>query len=181
MNNNNVVSTGRGGAGNIGHDATVYVDGDIVREGVVGESDRPQYSAGRGGAANIVPSPAMTPVTGGLGQPPPPTNSNGKGKELDGQPSTSAPGTPATAPHSGAGLGKPSELVVPETATRPVADGYENFHTGRGGQGNVYKEKYGGHSGPQKEHKAKEDKEHKEKESLLDKAKHAMGLSEKHE
>jgi len=26
---------------------------------------------------------------------------------------------------------------------------YDNFHTGRGGGGNVYKEKYGGHSGPQ--------------------------------
>jgi len=46
-------STGRGGAGNIGQDDNVYVDGDIVREGVAGESKGAEYSAGRGGAGNM--------------------------------------------------------------------------------------------------------------------------------
>lgn len=42
-----VHSTGRGGAGNIGKDDnTLYTDGGIVREGVVGESSKPEYSSG---------------------------------------------------------------------------------------------------------------------------------------
>jgi len=42
-----------------------------------------------------------------------------------------------------------SEDIIPETAMRAPGPQYDNFHTGRGGGGNVYKEKYGGHSGPQ--------------------------------
>lgn len=56
----------------------------------------------------------------------------------------------------------PSEDVVPEPATR--AGDYDNFHTGRGGQGNVHKEKYGGHSSPDRG-----------KEGLGDKVKHLFG------
>ncbi|KAK5124312.1 hypothetical protein LTR85_002015 [Meristemomyces frigidus] len=155
--NDKVVSTGRGGkhfpnrdsgrsptdfisgAGNIGEDKNTYVDGDIVREGVVGESERPEYSAGRGGAGNMVGSPRS------------------------GSPRIGSPraGTPVSA----------SEEVIPETAMRP-ADGQENFHTGRGGQGNVHKDKYGGHSSPQGGRK----------QSIVDKAKHAVGLDKnKHE
>lgn len=65
---------------------------------------------------------------------------------------------------------KPSEEVIPESATRAVqpGDGYENYHTGRGGEGNVHKEKYGGHSKPQQG-------EHKEKGGLLDKVKNVIG------
>merc|ERR1712098_181111 len=48
----------RGGAGNIGPDSTQYVDGEIVREGVVGEHGDGAFSTGRGGAANIG-SPGM--------------------------------------------------------------------------------------------------------------------------
>jgi len=48
-----VVSTGRGGAGNIGVDDTPYTDAGIVREGVVGESADGNFSTGRGGAGNI--------------------------------------------------------------------------------------------------------------------------------
>ena len=51
---------------------------------------------------------------------------------------------------------------------------YADFHTGRGGGGNVHRDKYGGHS--------KEQKEKKEgHESLIDKAKHAMGMDKKKE
>ncbi|KAL1634372.1 hypothetical protein SLS56_002382 [Neofusicoccum ribis] len=56
-----IVSTGRGGAGNIGPDPTVYTDGEIVREGVEGRSDAgKEYSTGRGGAGNIG-SPRLAP------------------------------------------------------------------------------------------------------------------------
>lgn len=41
------------GAANIGPDNTVYVDGEIVREGPVGNQGDGPYSAGRGGAGNI--------------------------------------------------------------------------------------------------------------------------------
>lgn len=43
------VSHGRGGAGNINPDNTVYVDGEVVREGIVGSHGDGAYSAGRGG------------------------------------------------------------------------------------------------------------------------------------
>ncbi|GAB7354102.1 hypothetical protein MBLNU459_g4668t1 [Dothideomycetes sp. NU459] len=123
-----LVSTGRGGAGNIGRDDTVYTDGGIVREGFVGESDHAEYSSGRGGAGNIVDSPRVRPsIVGGSAA---------------------------------------SEDVIPEPAMHnPHAQ--ENFHTGRGGGGNVHKDKYGGHSHSQ-EKKA-------DKESLGDKVKHLFG------
>ncbi|OAA64971.1 hypothetical protein ISF_04381 [Cordyceps fumosorosea ARSEF 2679] len=47
------VSHGRGGAGNINPDDTPYVDGEVVREGVIGSHGDGAYSAGRGGAGNI--------------------------------------------------------------------------------------------------------------------------------
>jgi len=51
--NSEEVSHGRGGAGNIGPDSTPYGDGEIVREGVVGDHQDGAFSTGRGGAANI--------------------------------------------------------------------------------------------------------------------------------
>ncbi|KAL7936856.1 hypothetical protein V8C35DRAFT_293997 [Trichoderma chlorosporum] len=47
------VSHGRGGAGNIDVDDTKYVDGEVVRSGVVGSHGDGAFSAGRGGAGNI--------------------------------------------------------------------------------------------------------------------------------
>ncbi|KAL9583705.1 MAG: hypothetical protein Q9212_002550 [Teloschistes hypoglaucus] len=47
------VSHGRGGAGNINPDSTPYADGEIVREGLVGDQGDGPYSSGRGGAGNI--------------------------------------------------------------------------------------------------------------------------------
>src|ERR1700761_8833758 len=122
-------STGRGGAGNIGHDDTVYVDWDIVREGVVGEPTHTgggQYSAGRGGAGNMVPTTQLA----------------NEGK-----------------------IGEESHDAIPEPAMRS-GEGYENYHTGRGGEGNVHRDKYGGHSKPQKEHK---------EGGFVDTVKHAFG------
>ncbi|EKG22159.1 hypothetical protein MPH_00486 [Macrophomina phaseolina MS6] len=65
MSTDPIVSTGRGGAGNIGPDPTVYTDGEIVREGIQGQPDVPgkEYSTGRGGAGNIG-SPRLAPQTG---------------------------------------------------------------------------------------------------------------------
>ena len=45
----------------------------------------------------------------------------------------------------------------------------ENFHTGRGGEGNVYREKYGGHTNPQPGQEGY-------KEGFIEKAKHVIGL-----
>ncbi|KAI4743997.1 hypothetical protein E4T50_05600 [Aureobasidium sp. EXF-12298] len=124
-------STGRGGAGNIGRDDTLYTDGNIVREGYVGESSKPEYSSGAG---NIVDSPRVGPVGGN---------------------------------------GSASEDVIPEPAMRNAGGGYDNFHTGRGGEGNIYKEKYGGHSAAPAQEKEKDNKQ--DKESLGDKVKHLFG------
>ncbi|RQM07007.1 hypothetical protein DH86_00000143 [Scytalidium sp. 3C] len=89
------VSHGRGGAGNISEDHTVYGDGEIVREGTVGDHGDGAFSTGRGGAANIGGSPALK-----------------------------------------ADQRKDHE-IVPEVALRPSME-KENFHTGRGGEGNVH-------------------------------------------
>ncbi|KAF4631530.1 hypothetical protein G7Y89_g6612 [Cudoniella acicularis] len=56
--NSTEVSHGRGGAGNISKDSTPYGDGEIVREGVIGDHGDGAFSTGRGGAANIG-SPGM--------------------------------------------------------------------------------------------------------------------------
>ena len=61
---------------------------------------------------------------------------------------------------------KPSDDIIPEPATTERHQ--ENFHTGRGGEGNVHRDKYGGHSGPREE-----------QGSLIDRAKHAMGMDKK--
>ncbi|EGR47637.1 hypothetical protein MKX07_001791 [Trichoderma sp. CBMAI-0711] len=47
------VSHGRGGAGNIDVDDTKYVDGEVVRTGIMGSHGDGAFSAGRGGAGNI--------------------------------------------------------------------------------------------------------------------------------
>ena len=133
------------GAGNIGSDSNTYADGGIVREGTAGESERAEYSAGRGGAGNILP-----------GSP---------------RPGTSRANTPlASTAHVAS-----EEDIVPETATRS-AEGHENFHTGRGGGGNVHKEKYGGHSTRKEQEEANGGAKG---ESLLDRVKGAIGLDQK--
>ncbi|KAL1643291.1 hypothetical protein SLS58_004962 [Diplodia intermedia] len=130
-----IVSTGRGGAGNIGRDPTVYTDGEIVREGIQGEPERPgkDYSTGRGGAGNIG-SPRLAPQIGSTGN----HNHN-----------HSNPQSGSASPAARAAL--QGQDVVPETALRQPGAGYENFHTGRGGEGNVHRGEYGGHSSPQPE------------------------------
>lgn len=62
MSTDPLASHGRGGAGNIAPDANTYLDGEIVREGPVGDQGNGAYSAGRGGAGNIN-SPGIKPKT----------------------------------------------------------------------------------------------------------------------
>ena len=45
------------GAANIAPDDTVYTDGEIVREGPVGDQGDGKYSSGRGGVGNVVGQP----------------------------------------------------------------------------------------------------------------------------
>lgn len=132
------------GAGNIGQDMGTYIEGDIVREGTPGVSSQPDYSAGRGGAGT------------GL------------------SPTFSHPISCIPNPHPGnivhpLGPPKASEEVVPESATRVAGAEHDSFHTGRGGQGNVHKDKNDGHS---KEHDLKQG-------GLLNKIKHVIGLDKK--
>ncbi|MCJ1445296.1 MAG: hypothetical protein MMC23_005801 [Stictis urceolatum] len=47
------VSHGRGGAANISKDDTPYADGEIIREGPVGDQGDGAFSTGRGGQGNI--------------------------------------------------------------------------------------------------------------------------------
>jgi len=58
-----IVSHGRGGMGNINSDSTIYIDGEIVRQGPVGDQGDGAYSSGRGGAGNIG-SPNLAPALG---------------------------------------------------------------------------------------------------------------------
>lgn len=147
----NIVSTGRGGAGNIGNDSTVYTDGAIVREGPEGQSaDNEALSTGRGGAGNI----------GGAG-----------GQRL-GVATAIVRGTSRSRSRNPDGSRRPAPLeddVVPEPAMRQ--DDYANFHTGRGGEGNVHKKKYGGHSSAGEQRG----------DSVGDKIKHALGIGKHHD
>ncbi|KAF1932361.1 uncharacterized protein M421DRAFT_417081 [Didymella exigua CBS 183.55] len=62
MSTTPIHSTGRGGAGNIGRDDTVYADGAITREGPQGEAATlNEFSTGRGGAGNMGKSPRLGP------------------------------------------------------------------------------------------------------------------------
>jgi hypothetical protein len=59
--------------------------------------------------------------------------------------------------------------MIPEPAMK-AGEQYGDFHTGRGGEGNIHRDKYGGHSKPQHE---------KKEGGLLEKAKHVIGLNKK--
>ncbi len=54
MSNEPIVSHGRGGAGNIEPDSKTYTDGEIVREGPVGDQGDGAYSTG---VRSIQPTP----------------------------------------------------------------------------------------------------------------------------
>ncbi|KAJ5210414.1 Protein of unknown function DUF3602 [Penicillium cf. griseofulvum] len=112
-----MVSHGRGGQGNIGHDTTEYVDGEIVREGPYGDQGDGAYSAGVSTSHPTKPKPP-TPTDA-----PHSTQRGGAGNI----------GSPMVRPVSRA----PHDAdMIPELAVRDSVD--ETYHTGRGGQGNVH-------------------------------------------
>ncbi|CAI7630790.1 unnamed protein product [Penicillium viridicatum] len=116
-----MVSHGRGGQGNIGHDTTEYVDGEIVREGPYGDQGDGAYSAG----VSTTPTshPATIPKSGTGTDAPDSTQRGGAGNI----------GSPMVRPSSRA----PHDVeMIPELAVRDSTD--ETYHTGRGGQGNVH-------------------------------------------
>ncbi|RGP60052.1 hypothetical protein FSPOR_10878 [Fusarium sporotrichioides] len=112
------VSHGRGGAGNFKPDDTEYVDGEVVRTGIVGSHGDGAYSAGRGACSDIYP-PSFLNLnwTQNVNE----TSTTGAGNIGD-------IGTPTTE--------RKDQDVIPETAIRPSQDG-RDFHTGRGGAGNA--------------------------------------------
>ncbi|KAG0650590.1 hypothetical protein D0Z07_2763 [Hyphodiscus hymeniophilus] len=137
--NSTDVSHGRGGAGNIGADDTPYGDGEIVREGVVGDHGDGAFSTGRGGAANSEclnrwPVKMLSSFQKRFAL-----------HEVQNHIDLSRPQVPLTkltllftvgSPHVKATERK-DEVAIPEVALRPSMEN-DNFHTGRGGEGNVH-------------------------------------------
>ncbi|KGO37258.1 Protein of unknown function DUF3602 [Penicillium expansum] len=105
------------GQGNIGHDTTEYVDGEIVREGPYGDQGDGAYSAGVSTSHST--KPKSQPPTDARDS----TQRGGAGNI----------GSPMVRPSSRA----PHDVeMIPELAVRDSTD--ETYHTGRGGQGNVH-------------------------------------------
>ncbi|KAK3070575.1 hypothetical protein LTR53_010207 [Teratosphaeriaceae sp. CCFEE 6253] len=126
----------------------------------------PIHSTGRGGAGNIGPDSSAAYTDGGITREGPLGESARGGDYSAGRGGAGNIGTPREGtPRSGTPVQR-SEDMVPETAMRS-AEGHENYHTGRGGSGNEHRDKYGGHSGPQKEHK--------ESGGLMEKVKEKLG------
>ncbi|KAJ5886828.1 uncharacterized protein N7473_009502 [Penicillium subrubescens] len=129
-----MVSHGRGGQGNIGHDSTQYVDGEIVREGVYGDQGDGAYSAGQSFHSLHFTLYAAASATSD----PPRVRPTSK------------------VPHDAE--------MIPELAVRNSSD--ENYHVGRGGQGNVHLD--------DATRKDKEKKKGLAHEGLADKLKHKL-------
>ncbi|MCJ1330954.1 hypothetical protein MMC10_007641 [Thelotrema lepadinum] len=102
-----------------------------------------QVSHGRGGAANIAPD--QNTYTDGSIVREGPVGDQGTGAFSAGRGGTGNIGSPHLKPTGVAG----DADVVPETALRPE---YDNYHTGRGGEGNIHKEAVSGSSVPASTH-----------------------------
>lgn len=121
-----IASHGRGGAGNIAPDGRTYTDGEIVREGPLGDQGNGAYSTGV--RPFLPPLPPSTPPQKPPTSTNPPSQRGGAGN-ID---------SPSLRPTTDAKTAGDSD-VVPETAMKPGAQ-YENYHVGRGGEGNVHRE-----------------------------------------
>ncbi|MCJ1232900.1 hypothetical protein MMC14_000854 [Varicellaria rhodocarpa] len=103
----------------------------------------PVVSHGRGGAANITPD--STPYADGEIVREGPTGDQGDGAYSTGRGGTANIGSPHVKPEE---HGAPHDSdVIPETAIRQEEPGHENYHVGRGGEGNVHKEPSKTHEG----------------------------------
>ncbi|OQN97238.1 hypothetical protein B0A48_16780 [Cryoendolithus antarcticus] len=136
------------------------------------------HSTGRGGAGNIGEDPNTSYVESGItreGYVGEGRSEYSAGRGGAGNMIHTPKDSPALKPQQFPPTASGSEDYIPETDTRS-AEGYENFHTGRGGGGNVHKDKYGGHTHAQKEHVAGE-----KKEGLFEKVKEKLGGGKHHE
>ncbi|KAL8919175.1 MAG: hypothetical protein Q9208_006935 [Pyrenodesmia sp. 3 TL-2023] len=92
-------------------------------------------SHGRGGAGNITPDPTPCIVREG------PIGDQGDGPYSAGRGGAGNIESPRVKPSNPGG--KPGDTdIIPETALREPGASYENYHVGRGGGGNVHKEKH---------------------------------------
>ncbi|KAK1060832.1 hypothetical protein LTR74_011523 [Friedmanniomyces endolithicus] len=123
------------------------------------------HSTGRGGAGNIGQGPSTTYTDGSITREGP-LGESSRTNGADYSAGRGGAGNIVDPPRNGTPTLR-SEEVVPETAMRS-SEGYENYHTGRGGQGNVHRDAFGGHSGPAR-------KEGKGEGGLLEKAKAVFG------
>lgn len=158
MSHDPVISHGRGGAGNINPDENAYTDGEIVREGPLGTQGDGAYSTGVRSLSPfpLIPSRSHSRIV---------TTANtlihlqrGGAGNID---------SPSLAPRK-ASIAAPAgdADVIPEPALK--RGGYENFHTGRGGEGNVHKDK-------EKEKEKGAGGEKAQKEGVVKKVEHLFG------
>lgn len=108
------------GAANLTKDSTPYTDAGITREGPAGDQGDGPWSSGRGGTGNIGTPAKGTPVAGR-------------------SPAVHPSGAHGAVPPGGEKLAGPVTDVgdrdfVPETNVRHAP---ENYHVGRGGEGNA--------------------------------------------
>ncbi|KAI4122476.1 MAG: hypothetical protein LQ338_005801 [Usnochroma carphineum] len=116
-----------------------------------------EVSHGRGGAGNIRPD--NTPYVDGSIVREGPIGDQGDGVYSSGRGGAGNIESPHVKPTNPGGH-PGDEDIVPETALRRPSAEYENYHTGRGGEGNVHKEKHNG--------------EHGEHEGVAEKIKHKI-------
>ncbi|KAL8988919.1 MAG: hypothetical protein Q9177_002082 [Variospora cf. flavescens] len=103
-----------------------------------------EVSHGRGGAGNIKPDD--TPYTDGSIVREGPVGDQGDGAYSVGRGGAGNIDSPRVKPSNPAS--KAGDIdVVPEPALREPGPGYEHYHTGRGGGGNVHKEKHNTETG----------------------------------
>ncbi|CAD6564261.1 MAG: hypothetical protein ASARMPREDX12_002604 [Alectoria sarmentosa] len=147
-------------AGNIEHDEKAYTDGEIVREGPLGDQGDGVYSSGV-----RVPPPSPPIHLSLLPKEKDPTATTSPILTITNASQRGGAGnmdSPSLKPRTGSTVPGDSD-VVPETALLPRHE-HETFHTGRGGEGNVHKDR------PTTGH---------EHEGLKEKAKHLFGGGKK--
>ncbi|KAI4119028.1 MAG: hypothetical protein LQ345_000999 [Seirophora villosa] len=98
-----------------------------------------EVSHGRGGAGNIKPDD--TPYTDGSIVREGPVGDQGNGAYSVGRGGAGNIDSPRVKPSNPDGKAGDTD-VIPEPALREPGPGYENYHTGRGGEGNVHKENH---------------------------------------
>jgi len=134
----------------------------------------PIISHGRGGAGNITPD--ETPYADGGIVREGPLGDQGDGSYSAGRGGAGNISSPSIRPTKGKTPGDAD--VVPETATKVLGEGYDNFHVGRGGEGNIHREREKEVEGLNNG-KRGEGGEGTGKEGVAEKAREMVGLGKK--